>query len=366
MKKIFSVFLSMMLILSITACGSSKDSVKSGDVDSSPESSVDNSIDNTSEETEDPVVIKLGYTHGDLLPEESDEVTYAKTFKEYVEANSDSIKVELYPSDMLGSANDVVGAITAGTVQMGIYEIAMLNNYKPETMVFTLPGAFRNFDEVNGILDSEWTKGVFEEAAAETKLRVLGGTCKGLRCFTAKGYELRTVEDAKGVTFRVMDSPLYVKMVEAISANPVPMPGSEMYVAMQNGVVDGQENPVTNILNDRTNEVQDWLVLDNHSPCIVLYYINDDFYQGLTNSQKSVIDEANELAMGKARNVISDLTNNAITKLEASGMTVYEPTEEELQGWHDAYGPVCEEYMRDQIGDKIVDEFLNELAAYRK
>ena len=85
---------------------------------------------------DDQIVIKFGRTPGDLEPTASREVMYATTFKEYVESHSDTIKVELYPSDTLGSANDVVGAIAAGTVEMGAYDFSLINNYYPETMVF--------------------------------------------------------------------------------------------------------------------------------------------------------------------------------------------------------------------------------------
>ena len=71
-----------------------------------------------------------------------------------------------------------------------------------------------------------------------------------------------------------MDSPIYIKMTEAISANPVPMAGSEMYVAMQNGVVDGHENTIPNILQDKTYEVQNWIVMDEHIPSMSLSLIH--------------------------------------------------------------------------------------------
>lgn len=311
------------------------------------------------------VTIKMGYTQGTEDPEGSDEVRYGTAFKEYVESHCDTIKVELYPSGQLGNANDVVGAIASGTVQMGVYEASLLNNYDPETMAFTLPGAFRNFAEVNAVIDGEWGRELLDKSADKTGIMVLGGSCKGMRSFTVKGHELRTVDDIKGLTFRVMDSPMYIQMLQALSANPVPMPGSEMYVAMQNGVVDGQENPVTSVLNDKTYEVQDWYVLDNHSPCVVFYFCNKAFYDGLSENQQEVIKGANTYATDLARKVVDKLTADGIEKLEGYGMTVYVPTDEELAGWQAAYAPVCEKYMRDQIGDELVDQLLEQIKAIR-
>ena len=86
-------------------------------------------------------------------------------------------------------------------------------------MVFCMPGAFLNNDEVNATADTEWAADLFAKTAEKTGIRVISVVSGGMRCFTTDGIEVRTVEDAKGLTFRVMDSPIYVKMVEAISAN---------------------------------------------------------------------------------------------------------------------------------------------------
>ncbi len=314
---------------------------------------------------DEQIVIKFGRTPGDLEPTASREVMYATAFKEYVESHSDTIKVELYPSDTLGSANDVVGAIAAGTVEMGAYDFSLINNYYPETMVFCMPGAFLNNDEVNATADTEWAADLFAKTAEKTGIRVISVVSGGMRCFTTDGIEVRTVEDAKGLTFRVMDSPIYVKMVEAISANPVPMPGSEMYVAMQNHVVDGHENTIPNILQDKTYEVQDWIVMDEHIPSMTGVYFNEALYERMSDEQRAVIDEAAAVAQDAARAVVTDILANGVKSLEDNGMTVYIPTDAEKEAWHDAYGPACEQYLRGQVGDEIVDEFLATIAANR-
>lgn len=318
------------------------------------------------DDKEKQITLKLGYTHSNPDREASDEVMYAEVFKEYVEANCDSIKVELYPGNALGSQPDTVGAVAAGTVQMTIQNSSLLNNYDSSTMIFSMPGAFKNIEETNAVLDSEWTKEILEKTCEITGIRVLGNSCTGMRSFTCKGHEMRSVEDAKGLTFRVPDSPVYTEMVNALSANAVPMPSSEMYVAMQNGVVDGQENPIQNVVIDKTYEVQDWYVLDNHTPTVMSYMMSDKFYNSLSDEQKEVIDTANEEAIKKSREVTLKLEESGIATLEENGMTVYIPTEEELQGWHDAYGPVCEEYMREQVGDELVDALLKQLEEVRE
>lgn len=308
--------------------------------------------------------MKLGFTHANPDREADDEVMYAETFKEYVEANSD-IVVELYPGSELGSQADTVGAVAAGTVEMTIQNSSQLNNYDLNTMIFGMPGLFTSIEEANKVCDSDWAKGIFDASKDITGIRVLGNSCTGMRSFTCKGHEMKSVEDAKGLTFRVPESAIYIEIVKAIGANPVPMASSEMYVAMQNGVVDGQENPIQNVVIDKTYEVQDWYVLDNHTPTVMSYMINNEFYEGLTEEEQAVIEAANAEAMAKTREVTNKLEAEGIKTLEENGMTVYVPTEEELQGWHDAYGPVCESWMREQVGDELVDGLLEVIAEIR-
>lgn len=362
MKKTLALVLAVLMVATcLMACGK-----QAAPADNTPAAApADGAPAAAAPQADKNVTIKLGFTHSNPNREEDDEVMYAETFKEYVESHSDTIKVELYPGNALGSQADTVGAVASGTVEMTIQNSSQLNNYDINTMIFGMPGTFNDIAETNKVVDSDWAKEILDNTCKTTGIRVLGNYCSGMRSFTCKGHELRSVEDAKGLTFRVPESPIYSQMVSAISANAVPMPSSEMYVAMQNGVVDGQENPIQNVVIDKTYEVQDWYVLDNHTPTVMSYMISEKFYSSLSDAQKAVILEANDAAMAKTREVVTKLEAKGIATLEANGMTVYTPTEEELKGWHDAYGPVCEKYMREQVGDALVDELMGLLAEIR-
>ena len=311
------------------------------------------------------VTIKLGFTHANPDRNVDDEVMYAETFKEYVESHSDTIKVELYPGNALGSQADTVGAVASGTVEMTIQNSSQLNNYDVNTMIFGMPGTFSSIEETNKVLDTDWAKDLMAASAEITGIRVLGNSCTGMRSFTCKGHEIRSVEDAAGLTFRVPESAIYIEIVKAIGANPVPMPSSEMYVAMQNGVVDGQENPIQNVVIDKTYEVQDWIVMDEHIPSMSAVYFNEALYESLSDNQKKVIDDAAATAQAAAREVVTAILANGIETLQNNGMTVYIPTDAEKEAWHEAYGPYCEKYLRGVVGDQIVNEFQATIAANR-
>lgn len=303
--------------------------------------------------------IKLALTQGDVAREESAEVTWAERFVEEVEANSDGrINVDIYPSGQLGSADESVTGLLNGSLEMTCVNISILNNIYPETMVLSCPALFTDESQCDAVLAGEWGEDFFNKVAEESGVRVLSAFCNGMRCFTTSKDELTTVESAKGITFRVMQSEVCEKMVEAIGANPVPMAGSEMYTALQNGTVDGQENPPVNILNDKTYEVQKYMVLDKHIASIVTFDIAEGFYASLPEDLRQVVTDAASTVTLEAAEVCANLNASGVTKLEEYGMSVYEPTAEELEAWHDAMRDPCVAFVKGQVGDEVVDGLL--------
>ncbi len=311
--------------------------------------------------------IKMGYSPGNLAPEASMEIMYATVFKKTLEDKSKGrIAVELYQSDALGSASDTVGAISAGSVEMGQYEIALWAPYNRSTMIFSLPGMLENKDEAVYMFNSDWAKEkVFADLEKAANFKILGGLCKGFRDFTTKGRPLKVPADMKGLSIRVMNSPMYIKMVEALSANPIVLAGSEMYTAMKNGVVDGHENAVLSIWQDKTYEVQDNLILDEHVPGILTFVINAPFYNKLPAELKSAVDEAHAAAMAESKKVVERLEAELTKRLGESGMKVYVPTPEEKKLWHDTIRPPCEKFLRTQVDGKMIDSYIEFLEKHR-
>lgn len=315
----------------------------------------------------DNYVIKLAYTPTVTDPNASPDVMYGSVFKEYVERESKGrIVVDIYPGDQLGSANEVVRSVASNAVEMAIVNMTILNNLHAPTMLLSVPGLFASVEECNAILNGDWGKNFFEEVRTGAKIKILNTGSNGFRNFTNNIREVHNMSDARGITFRVMDSPVSIRMVESMGARAVPMPGSEMYMAMRQGVVDGQENPILNIIQDRTFEVQKYLTLDGHMASIMTYIISDNFYSSLPSDLKKIIDEGSKLACDKANEVITILNNNGVDFLRQQGMVVTIPTEAALREWHDVIFNASQEYVRSQIDGKYVDSLMSALNAYRK
>lgn len=224
---------------------------------------------------------------------------------------------------------------------------------------------FANEEECDTVLAGEWGQKFFADMAEATNVKMLTAISNGFRCFTTNKAPLTTVESAKGNVWRVMDSPVYIKMVEALGAKAVPMAGSEMYTAMQNGTIDGQENPVINILNDKTYEVQKYMVMDKHVASIVTFFISNQVFNKLSAEEQQVVLEAAAYATPEAQRVIKTLNEEGMKTLREYGLEIYEPTEEELAAWHEAITAPCQEYVRSELGDAVVDGLTEAVAAIR-
>lgn len=310
--------------------------------------------------------IKLSYTPGSLPAEDSPDIMYAEVFKKYVEENSGgALKVDLYPSGQLGSAAESLQGVVGGNIEMAIIDASLLNNLYDNGQVLSTPGLFNSVEECDAVINGDWGAGFKSAVKEKTGVNILNMHCKGFRCFTTSNKELKVVGDAKGVTFRVMENPVSIKMVEALGAKAVPMPGSEMYVAMQNGVVDGQENPILNIIQDKTYEVQKYLVLDEHMAGIMAYVMSDKFFAALPADLQKVITDGAAAAMPEAQKVVENKNTQGIQILKDNGMSIYEPTEAELADWHKAVFEPTQAYVRSTLGDQVMDELLAAIETYR-
>ena len=161
-----------------------------------------------------------------------------------------------------------------------------------------------------------------------------------------------------GLKFRVMETPLYITMVKSLGASPTPIAWPEVYAALQQKVVDGQENPVGVILNNKFAEVQKYLILDGHSYGADFILINDKFFNGLTPDQQKVINNAAIIA-GTCGRAIQELNSAmGVSKLKEQGMNVYSPTTAERAEFKKlTQGPVIE-WMKGQIGNEWIDKAM--------
>lgn len=155
-----------------------------------------------------------------------------------------------------------------------------------------------------------------------------------------------------------MTTPIHLEVFEALGANPTPMAFSELFSALQQGVVDGQENPLMNIYSNKLNEVQKYLTLDGHVFTLVTFVVSKDWYDSLDPSHQQALQEGAKIASDYMKETCIADDATALEKMKEEGMEVVELTEEAKQGFRDAVKGVSEKY-----GNEINPEKYQELLA---
>ncbi|MCF7936190.1 MAG: DctP family TRAP transporter solute-binding subunit [Synergistales bacterium] len=260
------------------------------------------------------VTLKLGHIADPKHPYAQGAVKFA----ELVEENSEgAMKIEVFPSSQLGNQRDLVEGLTLGTVDMTLTSTAVLGNFLPQVAVFDLPFIFRGVQHAYKALDT-----VGMEIAKDLEdrgIKVLAFMENGVRNMTNDVRPIKTPADMEGLKIRVMEQPIYIEMMKALDANPTPMAFSELFTALQKGVVDGQENPAAHIYTKRFFEVQDYISLTQHTYAAEPLCISMITWNKLDPHQQEVLKDAAWEAHNWQRQLARELENEYWTKIRESG-----------------------------------------------
>jgi C4-dicarboxylate-binding protein DctP len=189
----------------------------------------------------------------------------------------------------------------------------------------------------------------------KTGVRTLGVGENGFRNFTNRARPVKSPEDMKGLKIRTMENPAHMAMVKALGATPTPIAWGEVYMALQQGVVDGQENPVSVIEIGKFYEVQKYLTLDGHVYSVLPILMNDKLYTSLPAEIRTVIRDGGELMATISRGQNIRHVFNGVKILQDKGMQLYTPNEKELQMFRDATQKPVIEFISTKIDKKWVD-----------
>jgi C4-dicarboxylate-binding protein DctP len=259
--------------------------------------------------------------------------------------------MEVFPNSTLYNDDQVLEAMLQGDVQMAAPSLSKFEAFTKKFRIFDLPFMFKNIEAVDAFQSSE-TGQAMKESMARRGLLGLEFWHNGMKQFSAnKPLELPT--DAAGLKFRVQTSDVLVAQMEALGASPQPMAFSEVYGALQTGVVDGQENTWSNIYGQKFFEVQDGITETNHGILDYLVVTSVDWLDSLDADVRdqllTILKEVTE-----TRNTESSAVNQAAKEsvLEAGGV-VRTLTEEQRAAWVAAMKPVWEQFEGDVGADNI-------------
>jgi tripartite ATP-independent transporter DctP family solute receptor len=309
---------------------------------------------------DNPIIIKLSHA----LPEDTPQHVGALAFKKMVEERTDgAIEVQVFPASQIGSDVEAVEMMQSGAIQASLVPTAKMSVFDPSLQLIDLPFLFPNREITHKFLDSEIADDLFKPLE-NIGLKGLAFWESGFKQITAN-KEIRKPEDFKGLKFRVMESPLLIEQYKTLGANPVPIDFAEVYNALQQGVVDGQENPLVSITTMRFYEVQSYMMMTNHGYLAYAFLFSKAFWDKLSPEHQEIISKAALEAAQLERQEVANREEGYIKIIGDSGTIIVRFTEEELKAFANAMKPVHEKFA-DLIGRDLLQKAYNMLEKLKK
>ena len=289
----------------------------------------------------------------------------AERFAEIVAAKSGGkLKVNLFPGGVLGSDAQTVSAVQAGTVEMTVLNSGILASQVKEFAIYDFPFLFANAREADAVVDGAFGKNLHAKLA-DKGIVGLAYWELGFRNLTNSRRPINKVEDIAGLKLRVIPNPINIDWVKALDANPTPLAFPELFAALDQKAVDGQENPVSVILANRFAEVQKYLTLTNHQYNPQSVIISKKVWDTMSASEKQILQDAAIEAGKYQRQVSREQAASMLEELKKAGMQVSELPAAEQAKLRDKMKPVIDKYAG-SVGEGTVKDLMAELARVRK
>lgn len=248
----------------------------------------------------------------------------ATAFKESVEADSKGrLKVDIFPGGALGGEREMVESLQIGTIDMGMTSTSVVGNFVPELLVFDIPFIFRDMKHARAVLDGKIGQDILAKFP-DKDLIGLGFGENGFRHLTNNKRVVDKPADMSGMTVRTMENPIHITAFKQLGARPTPISFPELYAALQQGVVDGEENPLSNIITAKFFQVQKYLSLTGHVYAPTVIMISPAAWKKLSDDDKAVIKTAVAKAIVVQRAQVEEFETNGLKTLKASGMEISE------------------------------------------
>ena len=273
------------------------------------------------------------------------------------------MQVKVFPNGVLGGDVQALSAVQGGTIDFTAMNSGILQTQVKEFAIFDFPFMFESGKEADVVLDGAFGKKLADLLPAKNLVNLAYWEL-GFRELTNSKRSLNKMEDIAGLKIRVIQSPIYIDTFNALGANSVPMPFTEVYTALEQKIIDGQENPFSVIETSKFNEVQKYLTVTNHmyNPQSVL--ASKKKWDALTKDEKDVLTSTMLEATKWQRENSRKLAEESLTNLKKS-MTVNVLSAEELTKIRTKIKPVIDKFSA-SVGPELVKELQAELEKGRK
>lgn len=313
----------------------------------------------TPESGAENTVQRYAWPLGSSSPEDTVTQLYAEKFAEEVGKLSDgSMKITVYPNSVLGGDRELLESCKDGDIPFVVQNTAPQVSFLKDTAVFDIPAVFETIEEVREHVDDPKFLELIGQVYREGGYELLGYADQGFRVMTTN-KKVESVSDFKGQKIRTMENSYHIAYWKALGASPTPMTFSEVYIGLQQGTIDAQENPYEVIVSNKLYEQQKYVVETNHLPHLISLIVSEDFFNSLTKEQQQIIREAAETAKQYAREQSDERIASRRETIENSGteiLTLDETTYEEIR---ELCKPIYEA-IEQNVSEEIVKAYIGE------
>lgn len=344
MKKLLVAVLALTMALGaglLTGCGGSSDSGSAG---------------GGSEASGDAKVLSMSVTPS----EQSVWMVAAETFKEEVEKNTDGrYEINIYPNEQLSNGDMAKGIeqLISGQTDLDIHSVMIMGTVEEKFNTVTMPWLFPNgYDDVDKYVfnDGEGGKKLMELVEGMGAHPLALGE-NGFRQLTNNKHAVKSPADMKGLKIRIPSNNMYVSLFKKMGADPVAMNWGEVFTALQQGTIDGQENPMDVVKSGKVNEVQDYLTVWNYSYDPICLSVSNKVWDSLSDEDKAIFEEAAKKGCEKEIQETRKIEQKLLKEMEGE-MEVNTLTPEEIAEFQKVTDPVYEEF-KDQYGEDMFKAF---------
>lgn len=299
--------------------------------------------------------LKMGMVAGTS----SNEYKSAEFFASKVrERSNGKIEIALFPNGQLGDDRSMLEQIISGDLDFTFTEIGRFSIFYPEAEVYVLPYMIKDFSHIQkAVFETETGKNIINKVQNELGITILSQAYNGTRQ-TTSNKAINSIEDMKGLKIRVPNALANLNFVKYSGAIPVPMGFSEVYTALKDKNIDGQENPLSAVRAQKFYEVQPYLAMTNHILNDQLYVVRNDVIENMPEDLQKIIKVSAEEAAEYHTQLFIEEEAKLKEFFKENGVTVTEP---DLTGFEKAMKPIYDEFIikTGAVGEKAVKDVTN-------
>ena len=275
--------------------------------------------------------------------------------------SKDRVEFVIYPSGQLGNSTEaILGGVLNRTAELWDYNAGSYGAYTTAFTPIECPYIFISPQQAYDLLDGEGGKLMKEKAIKDAGLHVVFFTDTGFRQLTNSKKPVSSPGDMKGLKIRVMNNPVYIKLMETLGALPAPMGFAELYPALQQGVIDGQDNPIVSVAESKMYEIQKYMTITNHCYGVSTTVMSEEYYQSLPADIRQALDEAGAIAQKKSREINKEFEDTSLTFLKTQ-LQVIELSEAQRKVFQAAAQP-----MWSTVSKLTSQEYFDKIVSYIK